>query len=94
MKNVKIETNCKSCADKRFPKTSYFALPSFLGTILLDALVSGFGDCKKSIVEKLEVPTDGSKVPNIHHLSEGNLEIKFYFSMYKSEHNLDSFLNF
>ena len=25
------------------------------------------------MVEKLEVPTDGSKVPNIHHLSEVNL---------------------
>ena len=37
------------------------------------------------MVEKLEVPTDGSKVPNIHHLSQVNLvslEIRSYFPMY------------
>ena len=32
--------------------------------------VSGSKFCKESKVEKLEVPTDGSKVPNIHHLVE------------------------
>ena len=50
---------------QRFPKTSYF--PGLM--TLLDPVVSGSTDCKLFMIEKLEVPTDGSKVPNIHHLS-------------------------
>ena len=59
---------------QRFPKTSYSDFFFSFSPTLLDALVSGSEDCKKSIVEKLEVPTDGSKVPNIHHLPEIYLE--------------------
>ena len=70
---------------QRFPKTSYSSLFLFLTTVLLDPVVSGSTDCKVSMIEKLEVPTDGSKVPNIHHLSEVklvSLEIRSYFPMY------------
>ena len=45
--------------------------------------VSGSKDCNVSMIKKLEVPTDGSKVPNIHHLSEiVSLEKRSYFPMY------------
>ena len=55
----------------RFPKTSYFPGLFFFPflPVLDDADVSGSEDCKKSMVEKLEVPTDGSKVPNTQYLS-------------------------
>ena len=59
---------------QRFPKTSYSDLLFFFLMVLDGGLVSGSEDCKKSMVEKLEVPTDGSKVPNIHHLPEIYLE--------------------